>query len=101
MCGPEAQKAADWLFTTNTRRPIGRTVYTCVLNTKGGVEADVTVSAIETGTGGLADPIFKVRFILEYLLVSPLLWHRGRITALHAVVSGLIPAGWIDANPAS
>ncbi|KAJ9576455.1 hypothetical protein L9F63_006668, partial [Diploptera punctata] len=61
MCGPEAQKAADWLFTTDTRRPIGRTVYTCLLNTRAGVEADVTVSAIETGTGGLADPIFKGR----------------------------------------
>lgn len=60
MCGPDAQKAADWLFTANTRHPIGRTVYTCLLNTKAGVEADVTVSAIETGTGGLADPIFKV-----------------------------------------
>ncbi|KAJ4441685.1 hypothetical protein ANN_11543, partial [Periplaneta americana] len=61
MCGPEAQKAADWLFTADTRRPIGRTVYTCLLNTKAGVEADVTVSAIETGTGGLTDPIFKGR----------------------------------------
>lgn len=61
MCGPDAQKAADWLFTANTRHPIGRTVYTCLLNTKAGVEADVTISAIETGTGGLADPIFKGR----------------------------------------
>jgi len=60
MCGPDAQKAADWLFTANTRHPIGRTVHTCLLNTKAGVEADVNVSAIETGTGGLADPIFKV-----------------------------------------
>lgn len=60
MCGPDAQKAADWLFTANTQHPIGRTVYTCLLNTKAGVEADITVSAIETGTGGLADPIFKV-----------------------------------------
>jgi sarcosine dehydrogenase len=60
MCGPEAQKAADWLFTADTHHPIGRTVYTCLLNTRAGVEADVTVSAIETGTGGLVDPIFKV-----------------------------------------
>jgi Glycine cleavage system T protein (aminomethyltransferase) len=60
MCGPDAQKAADWLFTAHTQHPIGRTVYTYLLNTKAGVEADVTVSAIETGTGGVADPIFKV-----------------------------------------
>ncbi|KDR18080.1 Sarcosine dehydrogenase, mitochondrial, partial [Zootermopsis nevadensis] len=61
MCGPDAQKAADWLFTADTHHPISRTVYTCLLNTKAGVEADVIVSAIETGTGGLVDPIFKGR----------------------------------------
>jgi sarcosine dehydrogenase len=60
MCGPDAQKAADWLFTADTRHPIATTVFTCLLNTKAGVEADVTVTAIETGTGGLIDPIFKV-----------------------------------------
>nr|CAD7572946.1 unnamed protein product [Timema californicum] len=61
LCGPEAQKAVDWLFTANTHRPIGRTVYSCFLNSKAGVEGDLTVSAIETGNGGQADPIFKGR----------------------------------------
>ncbi|PNF21900.1 Sarcosine dehydrogenase, mitochondrial, partial [Cryptotermes secundus] len=59
LCGPEAQKAADWLFTADTHHPIGKTVYTCLLNSKAGVEADITVSTIETGTGGQIDPIFK------------------------------------------
>ncbi|KAJ4441684.1 hypothetical protein ANN_11542, partial [Periplaneta americana] len=61
LSGADAQKAADWLFTADTNRPFGRTVYTCALNSRGGVEADVTVTAIETGTGGQIDPIFKGR----------------------------------------
>ncbi|XP_063232668.1 sarcosine dehydrogenase, mitochondrial [Bacillus rossius redtenbacheri] len=61
LSGPEAQQAADWLFTANTRRPFGRTVYTCILNSRAGVEGDVTVSVIKTGNGGLVDPIFKGR----------------------------------------
>jgi sarcosine dehydrogenase len=60
LCGPEAQEAADWLFTANTNHPLGKTVYTCLLNSKAGVEADATVSIIESGTGGQIDPIFKV-----------------------------------------
>lgn len=60
LCGPEAQKAADWLFTADTNCLPGRTVYTCLLNSRAGVEADVTASVIETGSGGQIDPIFKV-----------------------------------------
>ncbi|XP_015606904.1 sarcosine dehydrogenase, mitochondrial [Cephus cinctus] len=59
LCGPDAQKAADYLFTSNTDRDINRTVYSCMLNKNGGVEADCTVTAIETGSGGVADPIFR------------------------------------------
>jgi sarcosine dehydrogenase len=65
LSGPEAQLAADWLFSADTRRAIGRTVYTCALNRRGGVEADLTVSAIETGHGGPVDPIFKVTYTLQ------------------------------------
>lgn len=35
-----------------------RTVYTCVLNSSGGVEADVTVSRLNSGTGAVHDPKF-------------------------------------------
>lgn len=38
-----------------------RTVYTCALNNKGGVEADVTIGAIESGTGAPHDPKLKGR----------------------------------------
>ena len=38
---------------------IGSTVYTCMLNRHGGVEADLTVSAIEPGSGtSVHDPAF-------------------------------------------
>lgn len=36
-----------------------RTIYTCALNCRGGVEGDVTVTALDSGVGELHDPIFK------------------------------------------
>lgn len=61
LSGPDTQAAADWIFTADTRRALGQIVYTCLLNSRGNVEADVTVSALETGSGGLVDPILKGR----------------------------------------
>ena len=46
LTGPDAEKAADWLFTANMRRPVGTTVYTCMTNDRGGAEADLTVVCI-------------------------------------------------------
>lgn len=40
---------------------MGRTVYTCALNDRGGVEIDLTVTPVEAGIGELHDPIFKGR----------------------------------------
>ncbi|XP_037949767.1 sarcosine dehydrogenase, mitochondrial [Teleopsis dalmanni] len=54
--GPQAQKAADWIFTGNTNRDVKKTVYTCALNDCGGVEADVTVSRLESGAGTVLSP---------------------------------------------
>lgn len=61
ITGPDAQAAADWVFSANTNRPMGSTVYTCILNKLGRVEGDLTVSAVETGKGSPSDPIFRVR----------------------------------------
>lgn len=36
-------------------------MYTCALNNQGGVEADVTISAIESGSGAVHDPKLKGR----------------------------------------
>jgi sarcosine dehydrogenase len=59
LTGPDAEEAADWLFTADTDKEPGRVVYTCSLNSKGGVEADVTVTPLEEGVGTLVGPILK------------------------------------------
>lgn len=59
LCGPDTQVAADWLFTADTNTPLGQTVYCCMLNKHGGIESDIKVTAIHTGSGTQADPVFK------------------------------------------
>ncbi|KAM9176625.1 sarcosine dehydrogenase, mitochondrial [Mergus octosetaceus] len=52
LVGPEATKAANWLFTADVSKAPGSTVYTCMLNKRGGVESDLTVSRISPGEPG-------------------------------------------------
>ncbi|KAK0090478.1 hypothetical protein PV325_013384 [Microctonus aethiopoides] len=59
LCGPQSKEAANYLCTANVDREINRIVYTCMLNKQGKVEADCTVTSIEAGSGGVADPIFQ------------------------------------------
>lgn len=68
MVGPETQKAADWLFSADTNIPYNQGVYTCLLNKQGGIEADMIVTPIQSGTGTQADPIFKV--LIPFLFYS-------------------------------
>ncbi|XP_030063556.1 sarcosine dehydrogenase, mitochondrial isoform X1 [Microcaecilia unicolor] len=49
LVGPDARKAADWLFSADVSKPVGSTVYTCMLNQHGGTESDLTVSRIDPG----------------------------------------------------
>uniref|UniRef100_A0A2K6FJX1 Sarcosine dehydrogenase n=1 Tax=Propithecus coquereli TaxID=379532 RepID=A0A2K6FJX1_PROCO len=49
LLGPDAGKAADWLFSADVSRPPGSTVYTCMLNHRGGTESDLTVSRLAPG----------------------------------------------------
>ncbi|KAM9064238.1 sarcosine dehydrogenase, mitochondrial isoform X1 [Sarcophilus harrisii] len=46
LVGPEARKAADWLFSADVHKDPGSTVYTCMLNHRGGAESDLTVSRL-------------------------------------------------------
>ncbi|XP_072488982.1 sarcosine dehydrogenase, mitochondrial isoform X2 [Notamacropus eugenii] len=46
LLGPDARKAADWLFSADIHKPPGSTVYTCMLNHRGGTESDLTVSCL-------------------------------------------------------
>ncbi|XP_014248912.1 sarcosine dehydrogenase, mitochondrial [Cimex lectularius] len=59
MVGPDTRKAADWIFTADTNVPIGKAVYSCLLNKQGRIEADLLVTPITSGSGTQADPIFK------------------------------------------
>ncbi|CAH1643582.1 unnamed protein product [Spodoptera littoralis] len=61
LTGPDAQRTADLAFTADLSKHDDRVVYSLLLNDKGGVEADVTVSILDGGTGGLHEPIFKGR----------------------------------------
>lgn len=61
LTGPDSQEAADWLFTANVDRIPNRVIYTCALNAKGGIEADVRVIKLQQGLGTLVGPILKVR----------------------------------------
>lgn len=53
LTGPDAKKAADWLFTADVNKKPGSTVYTCMLNKRGGSEADLTVSRLEPGVANM------------------------------------------------
>ena len=58
LAGPDALKALDWICANDVNKPVGRLTYTQLLNTRGGIEADLTVARlgedkfyIVTGTG--------------------------------------------------
>ena len=58
LTGRDAQKALDWVCANDVNKPVGRLTYTQLLNTRGGIEADLTVARlaedrfyIVTGTG--------------------------------------------------
>ncbi|BBD35942.1 FAD-dependent oxidoreductase [Aminobacter sp. Y103A] len=58
MTGKDAQKALDFICANDVAKPVGRLTYTQLLNTRGGIEADLTVARLAddkfyvvTGTG--------------------------------------------------
>jgi len=58
LSGPDAVQALEWICANDVSRPAGRLTYTQLLNTRGGIEADLTVARISedlfyivTGTG--------------------------------------------------
>ncbi|WP_442579179.1 GcvT family protein [Mesorhizobium sp. ASY16-5R] len=53
VSGPDAARALDWICANDVSKPAGRLTYTQLLNTRGGIEADLTVAR-------LADDLFYV-----------------------------------------
>ncbi|XP_064088685.1 sarcosine dehydrogenase, mitochondrial-like [Macrobrachium nipponense] len=68
LVGPDAQQAADWIFSANVNKSPGSTVYTCMLNQWGGIEADLTVSICENDARSEFGPSFEGRSF--YLVVG-------------------------------
>ncbi|MBL8579770.1 MAG: FAD-dependent oxidoreductase [Mesorhizobium sp.] len=46
LAGRDAQKALDWICANDVSKPAGRLTYTQLLNTRGGIEADLTVARL-------------------------------------------------------
>jgi len=61
LFGEDAQAAADWIFTNDMRKDSGQTSYTCMLNSKAGVEADLTVSILDESSRAPWEPSFNGR----------------------------------------
>ena len=58
LIGRDAERALGWIAANDVAKPVGRVVYTQMLNAKGGIECDVTITRlaedryyIVTGTG--------------------------------------------------
>ncbi len=58
LTGADASKALDWICANDVTKPTGRLTYSQLLNSRGGIEADLTVARISedkfyivTGTG--------------------------------------------------
>jgi 4-methylaminobutanoate oxidase (formaldehyde-forming) len=58
LTGPDAESALTWICANDVAKPVGRVVYTQMLNERGGIECDLTVTRIApdsfyivTGTG--------------------------------------------------
>ncbi len=58
MKGPDAAEALEWICANKVAKPVGRLTYTQLLNSRGGIECDLTVARladelfyIVTGTG--------------------------------------------------
>ncbi|CAG9805929.1 unnamed protein product [Chironomus riparius] len=61
LTGLQAEEAAKWIFTADLNKPSNKTIYTCALNSRGGVEIDLTVTTLDTANEELNDPTFKGR----------------------------------------
>nr|MDQ2705811.1 FAD-dependent oxidoreductase [Pseudomonadota bacterium] len=46
LTGKDAQKALDWICANDVSKPVGRLTYTQLLNSRGGIEADLTVARL-------------------------------------------------------
>ena len=54
LSGPKATRAAEWIFTNEIEEnPIDKVVYSCVLNERGRIEADLTVTILDAAAASV------------------------------------------------
>lgn len=61
LVGPDATKAAQYIFSNDMNKPPGSVIYTCLLNKNGGIEADLTVTVLDQRHRLEEGPDFSVR----------------------------------------
>ena len=95
VTGPDAAATLQWLCTADVDVPVGRAVYTGMLNSRGGYEADVTVTRLTPQeflvVSGAASAVRDVDWIRRNAPDG----HRTEvvdITALYAVFGVMGPA---------
>ena len=82
LMGPDAQKAADWIFSANMARQPGATIYTCMLNAKGGVEADLTVVSIGIHFLPLTCFVSRVHILVTHYFLFSFFPHHSLLLVL-------------------
>jgi glycine cleavage system aminomethyltransferase T len=91
LVGPDATKAAQYIFTNDINKPPGSVIYTCILNKKGGIEADLTVTVLDEKHCLDEDPKFSVK--------KSLLTKKNKKTSTSSSFLGariLSCSGWIN-----
>ncbi len=86
VAGPGALGALQWLCSADVDVPVGKVVYTCLLNDRGGIEMDLTVTRLAE------DRFLVVAPTLAQLRVGSLL--RGALAERSDVVVTDVTSGW-------
>ncbi len=65
--GRDAERHLNWLSTNDVAVPVGKCVYTQFLNTRGGIEADITVTRMDADSFLIVTPAFTHRHVQAWI----------------------------------
>ncbi len=85
--GRDAEKYLDWLATNNMSVAVGKIVYTQFLNSRGGIEADITITRMAETEYLVVTPAFTATHVLgwirehvptgDHVTVTDVSWNYG------------------------
>ncbi len=94
VVGKDSERALSWICANDIAKPVGTLTYTQMLNSRGGIECDVTVARlaedqfyITTGTGSATHDLHWIRSNIEEGLDA----HAIDYTSAHAVIAVMGP----------